>query len=73
MDVAGRFALIYREGKKKMAIGAEMTMDGFAISVASIGRWDDDPLHETDEEEKRRIVANVRRALESQGERVHLL
>ena len=73
VDVGGRFAVIYREGSRKMSIAAEMLIDGFALNVRSVGHWDDDLLHRVDDETKRRIIASVKRALESQGERVDLV
>ena len=43
VDIAGRFAIIYHEGKRTMSVAAEMLTDGFAISPSSVGHWDDDP------------------------------
>jgi hypothetical protein len=73
VQVAGRFAVIYREGKRRMAVSVEMLTRGFAISLERIGRWDDDPIRSIGEREKHRIVLNIKRALESQGESVELL
>jgi hypothetical protein len=50
-----------------------MDQRGFAILPDTISRWDDDPMNRINDEEKRRITNNVKRALESQGETVELL
>lgn len=71
VEVAGRFAILYREQNRTMSIMAEMTSDGFVINPNSIGRWEEDPLGLAVGDEKRNeIVANLKRALESQGERI---
>jgi hypothetical protein len=72
IDIADRFAVIYHEGKRRMSVAAEMLTDGFALSPSSIGHWDGDPEHTIDDRKKHEIVRNIRRALESQGERVIL-
>jgi hypothetical protein len=73
VEVPGRFAIIYREEKRTMAIAAEMTMDGFVINVSSIGHWQDDPSQAVDARKRDEIIANVKHALESQGERIELV
>jgi hypothetical protein len=72
VDIAGRFAIIYHEGNRTMSVATEMLTDGFAISPSSVGHWDDDPQHTIDDRKKHEIVTNIKRALESQGERVTL-
>ena len=64
VQVTGRFAVIYREGKRRMAVSAEMLTRGFAINLETIGRWDDDPIRSVGEGEKHRIASNIKRALE---------
>jgi len=57
-----------------MVIAAEMTLNGFVIHAASIGRRQEDPSSDSvSDEEKARIVSRIKRALEAQGERVTLI
>jgi hypothetical protein len=65
--------LLYREHERKMSVTSEWTLNGFAVSTITIGRWDDDLGNAVDEKEKHRIADNIRRALESQGYSVTLL
>lgn len=55
-----------------MTIAGEILTDGFEIYVASIVAWDDSDGELIDESERRRILANVKASLESQGARVVL-
>ena len=71
--VVGKNGIAYREGERSMSITAEWTVAGIAIYTHTIGRWDDDPLHSVDSGKKREIASNIKRALESQGEKVDLL
>lgn len=69
---AKRDRIEYREGGRTMTIAAQMLIPrGFRISKATIGYWDDGSRLENDDR-KRQIAENVKRALESEGEPVLL-
>jgi hypothetical protein len=69
----GRDIVIYREGRRKMAITADIGAGQANLFMSSIARWEDDPLETIGDETKLRIANNVKRALESQGLAVNLL
>jgi hypothetical protein len=68
--IPGKDWLVYSEDGKRMTITVEMGRSGFAIYSETIGRWDDNPANSISNDERKRIVANVTRALESQGQSV---
>lgn len=55
-----------------MRISGELLTDGFEIYVASIVTWDDSKGELINALERKRILANVKAALESQGVRIVL-
>src|SRR3954462_13128723 len=63
----GRDWLVYqeRDRKKKLTVDAGK---GIAIFTDTVGRWDDDPTNRIDQNERERIIQNIKRALEWQGE-----
>ena len=74
VQISNRSSLVYRGNDgRKMAITIEMELHGYAVWLDTIGRWDDDPYHTVDEDEKKEIAERVRLALESQGQKVNLL
>ena len=70
VEVLGRTGMRYFEGDRSAFIDSEVLAkpDAMALYQSSIRRWD--PPHESlevDEEDRRRIVENIRAAFESQG------
>lgn len=64
-----RAGLRYYEGGRSLLIDSEMLTEGFAIFTDSIKRWDPPDESKVSEQERKRILENVRLALASQGER----
>ena len=64
-----RAGLRYYEGGRSLLIDSEMLTKGFAIFTDSIKRWDPPDKSKISDQERRRILENVRLALASQGER----
>jgi hypothetical protein len=65
-----RDRLIYREANRMMAVNCDMGGGGFALFISSVARWDDDPDNSIPPKKAQEILNNIRRALESQGQRV---
>jgi hypothetical protein len=65
-----RDRLLYREGKRTMTVTVDMGVNGFTIFLASIARWDDNLGESITPEKAREIAGNIRRALESQEQKV---
>jgi hypothetical protein len=68
-----RDRLTYREGKRSMTISIDMGGNEFTIFVGTIARWDDDPSNSVASETRKKITDNIRRALESQGQKVNFV
>ena len=67
----GRCRLEYREGAREMTIGGDLQYGPFEylVYVSSIGIWKDTGLQATDEE-RQRIVDNIRAAFAHNGSSV---
>lgn len=65
-----RDQIVYREAGRTMKLTADMGVKGFTVFGDSIARWYDDLQLTISPQESRRIAENVRRALESQGQKV---
>jgi len=63
----GRDRLVYQENGRRMTITTELEPTGWAVALDTIARWDDDLSRSIASEERNRIAANIKRALESQG------
>jgi hypothetical protein len=73
LEVVGRDGLRYQEGGRSVFIGAEMlATTGFALYADSIKKWDPPDSSRISKPERDRIVENVRLALASQDEPVHI-
>ena len=69
----GRDGLRYHEGGRSVLIDVEMlATKGFAIYADSIKKWDPPNKSRISNQERDRIVDNVRLALASQDESAHI-
>jgi hypothetical protein len=76
VQILGRVGLRYREGERTMFVDSEILAGENAISAysSSIKAWD--PPNDKDpigEEERSRIIENIRRALESKGYELQII
>jgi len=53
-----------------MTVTVDMGVKGFTVFLASIARWDGNLAESISPEKAQEIAGNIRRALESQGQRV---
>lgn len=65
ITIIDRAHLEYKEDNNRIMVGGELLTDGFVIEVATIIAWDNGTS--IDENTRRRIIENIRLALESQG------
>jgi hypothetical protein len=73
LEVLGRDGMRYDERGRSVSIDSEMlATKGFAIHVNSLKRWDPPDKSRISKQERDRIVNNIRRALASQDEPVHV-
>lgn len=73
IERAGRDEYRYSEGARSVLVGGEMLMTGHLISAASIKKWDGAHWWQRiSKAERKRIVENLRVALESQGAKVEV-
>jgi hypothetical protein len=72
VEVLGRTGLTYVDGGKAMFVDSEVLVApaSMAIYPGSITRWDGNPSDLVDEATRQTIVANIRRAFESQGHEI---
>jgi hypothetical protein len=68
-----RDRLVYREGERAMTVSVDMGVGVFTVFLASIARWHDDPERTITSEKAKEIADNIRRALESQGQKVNFV
>ena len=76
VEVLGRVGLRYVEGDRVMQVASEVlaTPDAMAMWSSSIVRWDppDEGVAVTDQE-RQRIIENIRLAFESQGYKLEVI
>jgi len=65
--------VVYEESGRKMTLTVDVGAGGATIFEETANRWNDDLPTVVDDVVRRRIVANVKNALESQGFAVRLL
>jgi len=70
--IASRDTIICREKNRRMAVGGEAQIDGFAICEAAIGWWDGNRSDRIDQVARERIAMNIKHAPESQEMRVYI-
>jgi hypothetical protein len=76
VEVLQRVGIEYTEGSKTMFVDSEILMSGYGIAVSkkSIQTWR--PPHDTEKvtaEDRDRILDNIRRAIEFQGEKIQVV
>lgn len=69
VEVLGRTGLRYTEGERTLFVDSEVLMgpSGLAVFSDSISRWESPEDQEISDEEKRRILDNIRRAFRFRG------
>jgi hypothetical protein len=69
----GRDTVIYRESGRRMAITADIAAGQANLFTSGVGGWDDAPSSAVSDDERQKILNNVKRALEFRGLTVNLL
>ena len=75
VEILGRIGLCYREGEKCLRIDSEVLGSPYGLVVyqSSIKTWAEPEGEAIADDEKKRILANVRNALAFQGHEVEVI
>jgi len=68
LETFGKETLVYSESGRKMTVTIDRDSGGVTVYTDSVARWDADLGQPIDTDTTKRIINNIQRGFESQGE-----